>query len=765
MKGRRENTTLGAGALVTLAALAALLQQRLTWLAFLLFGFVLHFFWFWRRVLLPSHHSAPNTSSSSSSSSSSKVRRRHLRRGEASGGGLRPRLSPRGSVSSTAEGRGGPLAAAAAEEAAAAAAEEAAANTSADTTDSDLWGATGGASDSADEADSEVEQESLFPAAERRQRLPRRMSVASFNLAAGCFPPEAKVLHHVVTTCLYTPNLPPTSTVFALIQNRLLKSVPVLSPFYPRWREVSVHVASHVRRLSVSNASELHLCLEWISSQPCDPSLPRWQVWLLENAAAAQQQQQQQGEEGEAAAAEVWDSRDYCSEEERLSAPSRHCGGPPRHCIVVRAEHALGDGVSLIEACSPPASLLLLILLLLLLLLLLAVGMRLFCDEKGVPLNEWEKPPILTTPATAAAELCQVPSPTALLLKWTKVLLRAPRRVAEALHGGCLLLFGVLRVLLSVLFAKPDACSPITGAADERRRRTWCARTRSVFLSVYLSPSVCLSVCLPLCHFVALGPSVCLAAAKKLKTAAAATLNDVFLAAFARAFRRYCELQGDGQFAEGTDCVLLPRVLLACAFFRRTRELPDESQLLLRNRFTLSSLELPVNAGDGRETLRRVKQATSALKASRLAAADFLCQKVLGQLLPLQFTRKAVEDRFKTHSVVFSNLPAFTAPVYLCGSKVTEVQVEVVSYAGRVYFSLTYDPSVVREGHLIPSLFFNELKRLAAELGVPFSHADGGESLESPKGRSCCSLPPAAEQQTGCPSLSPPSPHQVSPPP
>ena len=53
-------------------------------------------------------------------------------------------------------------------------------------------------------------------------------------------------------------------------------------------------------------------------------------------------------------------------------------------------------------------------------------------------------------------------------------------------------------------------------------------------------------------------------------------------------------------------------------------------------------------------------QSTCALKQSRQAAADFICQNVLGQLLPRQITRKAAEGLFSTHSVVFSNLPAYT---------------------------------------------------------------------------------------------------------
>lgn len=211
-------------------------------------------------------------------------------------------------------------------------------------------------------------------------------------------------------------------------------------------------------------------------------------------------------------------------------------------------------------------------------------------------------------------------------------------------------------------------------------------------------------------------------------------MNDVFVAAFTGAVKGYCELQGDTQFSSG-GATTLPRVLLACAFFRRTKELPDNSQLLLRNRFTLTSLELPADSNDVKERLSRVKHSSSALKRSRQAAADFICQKVLGQLLPRPMTRKAAEGLFSTHSVVFSNLPAYTALVHFCGCEITEVQVlypnlipqvEVVSYAGRIFFSIVYDPSIVAEGHRIPRLFVEELYRLADAFGISRS----GQAVE-----------------------------------
>lgn len=124
------------------------------------------------------------------------------------------------------------------------------------------------------------------------------------------------------------------------------RSVPVVSSLYPRWREVTVQPVAHVRRLRVRDVSELHLCTEWIICQPCDQGRPRWQIWLIENAAVQMLQNYREQ-------AEEWDSKDYRTREEQLGAPSRvGLSGPPRHCIIVRAEHCMGDGISLIEVCT-----------------------------------------------------------------------------------------------------------------------------------------------------------------------------------------------------------------------------------------------------------------------------------------------------------------------------------------------------------------------------------------------------------------------------
>ncbi|CDJ37886.1 COG3639: ABC-type phosphate/phosphonate transport system, permease component (ISS), related [Eimeria tenella] len=710
--GKRRGAAIGAGALGTMTAVAALVQQSLLLLLLCVGGVVVYGIWFWLRVFRCSSAASALQQQQQQqqrplhSSSRSKSKRLPKSDDVSPGGaaaGAAPAAAAAAAASTTAADEDEcPAAAAEAPRRRPRSSRSGSSSKSFSTADSEgsegsrdsgssssssrsaegyrwLEGDAECAYDSADEADSEAEQDSLLPAAAQRQRLPRRMSFSSFNLAAGCFPAETKVQHHIVSACMYTPTLPDTQSLLRLLDRlagfHRFSSVPILNALYPRWQQVSVQPAAHLRRLLLRDSKELHLCIEWVMSQPCDSSRPRWQLWLLRNAAAQQQQQQQEGEE-------VWDSRQHRTEEERRGVDQRDgLKELPRHCIVLRADHCIGDGVSLIE-----------------------VGLRLLTDSQGIPLNEWPDPPVLKGPATAADEhLCLLPTPTAHLLRWTKLLLRAPRRLASAVWGCVLLLLGSFRAFAAALLIARDACTPLTGTAAERDKLQWARQQR-----------------------IASAAPLSLEFVREIKKAARATLNDIFVAAFTGAVRRYCELQGDFQFSQA-PAANLPRVLLACAFYRRTRELPDWSQLLLRNRFALTSLALPADSRDPRERLGRVRKATLRLKRCRQAAADFLTQRVVGHLMPRQFICKAAEGLFSRHSVVFSNLPAYTAPVYFCGCEITEVQVvypnlipqvEVVSYAGRVFFSIVFDPSIVKEGHKIPNLFVEELYRLADAFGI-----------------------------------------------
>lgn len=65
-----------------------------------------------------------------------------------------------------------------------------------------------------------------------------------------------------------------------------------------------------------------------------------------------------------------------------------------------------------------------------------------------------------------------------LLLLQTKLLLRAPRRLASAVWGCVLLLLGSFRAFAAALLIARDACTPLTGTAAERDKLQWARQQR-----------------------------------------------------------------------------------------------------------------------------------------------------------------------------------------------------------------------------------------------------------------------------------------------
>ena len=238
MEGR-SGAALGAGVVGTMVALAAVVEQGLLWLVLFLGSFFFYGVWFWRRVF----HQRDDFDGSEAKRQLRSSRSTRKLRSPLERQGATKELTPeRAAANATAaatsadageadpadsaylrhrrEGNGGTCATGQENEC------SDGLRSSSDRRDLDVpregeaWDEVG--FDSADEADSEAEQDSLLPAAEHRRRLPRRMSFPSFNLAAGCFPPEAHVQHYIVSACMYTPKLPPTKAVLQLIESRLL---------------------------------------------------------------------------------------------------------------------------------------------------------------------------------------------------------------------------------------------------------------------------------------------------------------------------------------------------------------------------------------------------------------------------------------------------------------------------------------------------------------------------------------------------------------
>ena len=79
------------------------------------------------------------------------------------------------------------------------------------------------------------------------------------------------------------------------------------------------------------------------------------------------------------------------------------------------------------------------------------------------------------------------------------------------------------------------------------------------------------------------------------------------------------------------------------------------------------------------------------------------------------------------YSLVFSNVPGPTARVHVCGKQLLGLQAFYpnlimqglcVSYAGTMWMNFIVDPDVVVNHEMLPALYMDELRALAAHFGV-----------------------------------------------
>ena len=100
-------------------------------------------------------------------------------------------------------------------------------------------------------------------------------------------------------------------------------------------------------------------------------------------------------------------------------------------------------------------------------------------------------------------------------------------------------------------------------------------------------------------------------------------------------------------------------------------------------------------------------------------------------VLPAAASAKTVLDIYTKHSCVFTNVPGPQTPITIGGARVVDFeaaignaipQLSAVSYDGAIRFSVCVDPALVPDAHRLAEFFYDELRALECELGLP----DGG---------------------------------------
>jgi WS/DGAT/MGAT family acyltransferase len=195
--------------------------------------------------------------------------------------------------------------------------------------------------------------------------------------------------------------------------------------------------------------------------------------------------------------------------------------------------------------------------------------------------------------------------------------------------------------------------------------------------------------------------------------ATATTLNDVLVAATAGALRRY--LIDRHGLVDGV------RAMVPFNLRPLDQPLPRE----LGNRFGLVYLDLPVGIRGRRRRLAEVHRQMEAIKDSPEGAVSFGILGVVG-LTPPQIERRLVDMFTSKSSLILTNVPGPTQPVYFAGTRVAGVVpwvpaggsiglgVSLFSYADRVTVGLRADAGLGCDLDAIIDAFEEELDKLAA---------------------------------------------------
>ncbi|MFN8644223.1 MAG: wax ester/triacylglycerol synthase family O-acyltransferase [Candidatus Binatia bacterium] len=221
---------------------------------------------------------------------------------------------------------------------------------------------------------------------------------------------------------------------------------------------------------------------------------------------------------------------------------------------------------------------------------------------------------------------------------------------------------------------------------------------------------------------VAVGPrrhvdwtAIDLAAVKAIKARWGGTVNDVVLTVLAGAVGRW--LRDAGVDVGGLDFRLTMPASIRAA---------DEHGTL-GNKVGVLTLSLPIAERDPRRRLRAIVKATDALKHSgQLHGVALIAEASDRVFPPLAGWLAWGAARARTYNLSVTNVPGPPVPVYLLGARLQAIYplaflfarqaltVAILSYDGRLFWSLTADPDALPDLRPLFAATRDELARLRA---------------------------------------------------
>jgi len=204
---------------------------------------------------------------------------------------------------------------------------------------------------------------------------------------------------------------------------------------------------------------------------------------------------------------------------------------------------------------------------------------------------------------------------------------------------------------------------------------------------------------------------------KAIKNAAGVgtTVNDIVYAAFAGALRRLCL---ESTLTVPLDAQTQVRALVPLAF-------PRSADMPMINDWTFVSVGLPVEQAEPAGRVAATHEAFTSLKNSMEPIASRLAVQI-NSCAPAAVIGTVAQQLMSRHSVVFSNVPGPTHPVYLAGQRVLSIypifpnlilQALCLSYNEMMYMSFACDERVP-EPEKLAVLYLDELRLLGETYGV-----------------------------------------------
>lgn len=237
------------------------------------------------------------------------------------------------------------------------------------------------------------------------------------------------------------------------------------------------------------------------------------------------------------------------------------------------------------------------------------------------------------------------------------------------------------------------------------------AREIGLALSLSDDPDTVLKGRLGVSKRVAWAEPLALDEVKSVSRALRCTVNDILLASATGALRSYMIERGEQ--LEGITIRATVPVNLR----------PLEHAKQLGNHFGLVFLDLPVGEPNPMRRLERVAASMKVLRKSRQAVATFGALAAVG-MAPPAVQSFALEMFSRKASAVATNVPGPQMPLYLGGSKITDLMfwvpqngsiglgISILSYNGAVHFGLIADAKLMPDPDSVIRRFRPEFEKM-----------------------------------------------------